>query len=198
MGQKFENGNFTQVDLLACLPRLRAYARLLTRSGDLAEDLVQDTVERALDASHRFQPGTNLMAWMYTILRNLHVSGLRKSRLRNHLSLDAGTYEPSVPASQMARLEFNDFNHALSQISPVGRRALMLVGANGESYEEAAKTCGCPAGTIKSRVSRARAELHRILDDELPRMPGFELTLPSLDMALTEIPPAPNSRPAAH
>lgn len=154
-------------DLVACLPHLRAFARCLTRNPERADDLVQDTVVHALTAAHQFEVGTNLQAWMFTILRNLRYTELRRMMRVPFQSLDASAHQPAVLPSQEATLEFGDFRRAFGQLGNDQREALILVGANGLSYEEAARACDCAPGTIKSRVSRARGELRRILKDDL-------------------------------
>jgi RNA polymerase sigma-70 factor, ECF subfamily len=155
--------NVPEADLLAVLPHLRAFARSLVRNYDRADDLVHDTVVRALNAAHRFEPGTNLKGWMFTILRNQFYNDLRQNKPL--LSLDMPMMaEPSVPAAQESHLELDDFRRAFWQLSDDKREVLILVGASGLSYEEAAEICGCAEGTIKSRVSRARLELRNILD----------------------------------
>ena len=174
-------GNIGEGDLLACVPHVRAFAWFLARNRERADDLVQDTIVRALGAAHRFQAGTNLRAWMFTILRNLHYNEVRKNRVQVQSLDDPLGYEPAVLPSQMASLEFGDFRRAFWQLADDQREALILVGASGLSYEEAAKVCGCPKGTIKSRVSRARRELLQVLEDGLltdkrrdsPAMAGY-------------------------
>jgi len=174
-------GNIGEEDLLACVPHLRAFAWFLARNRERADDLVQDTIVRALGAAHRFQAGTNLRAWMFTILRNLHYNEVRKNRVQVQSLDDPLGYEPAVLPSQMASLEFGDFRRAFWQLADDQREALILVGASGLSYEEAAKACECPKGTIKSRVSRARRELLQILEEGLladrrrdsPAMAGY-------------------------
>jgi RNA polymerase sigma-70 factor (ECF subfamily) len=157
--------NVEDHDLIACVPHLRAFARFLTGNRERADDLVQDTVVRALTAAHQFKPGTNLKAWMFTILRNQHYNDVRRSRVRA-LSLDDPSIdEPAAPATQEARLEFGDFRRAFWQLGEDQREVLILIGASGLSYEEAARICKCPTGTIKSRVSRARRELLQTLHD---------------------------------
>jgi RNA polymerase sigma-70 factor, ECF subfamily len=173
--------NIGEKDLLACVPHLRTFAWFLARNRERADDLVQDTIVRALGAAHRFQAGTNLKAWMFTILRNLHYNGLRKNRVQIQSLDDPLAYEPTVLPSQIASLEFGDFRRAFWQLADDRREALMLIGASGLSYEEAAKVCECPKGTVKSRVSRARRELLQILEDGLlahrrrdsPAMAGY-------------------------
>jgi RNA polymerase sigma-70 factor (ECF subfamily) len=174
-------GNIGEGELLACVPHLRAFAWFLARNRERADDLVQDTIVRALGAAHRFQPETNLKAWMFTILRNLHYNEVRKNRVQVQSLDDPLAYEPAVLPAQMASLEFGDFRRAFWQLADDQREALILVGASGLSYEEAAKVCECPKGTIKSRVSRARRELLQILEDGLladkrrdsPAMAGY-------------------------
>ena len=158
--------NVEESDLLALLPHLRAFARSLTRNYDNADDLVQDTVVRALAAAHKFEPGSNLKAWTFTILRNLFYNGLRKNGLTQSLD-DPMTHEPSVPANQEACLEFGDFRRAFWQIGHDKRKALILVGIGGLSYEDTSKECRCAEGTVKSRVSRGRRDLRQILDGGL-------------------------------
>jgi RNA polymerase sigma-70 factor (ECF subfamily) len=150
-------------DLLAALPGLRAFALSLTGNGDRADDLVQDTIVRAWGNLHRFQDGTNLQAWLFTILRNHFYSEHRK-RQREVEDVD-GFYAAgliSIP-DQNARLDVQDFQRALMKLPLDQREALLLVGAQGFSYEEAAVICGCAIGTIKSRISRARARLAELL-----------------------------------
>ena len=154
-----------QAALIDVLPHLRAFARSLTRRREQADDLVNDAVVRALSAAAQFQPGTNFKAWMFTILRNLYYNEGRKNRAT--VSLDeAEALMPSVAPVQQATLEFCDFRRAFWQLGDDHREVLILVGASGLSYEEAAEVCGCAIGTIKSRVSRARAELMHLLSGD--------------------------------
>jgi RNA polymerase sigma-70 factor, ECF subfamily len=144
--------------LVQCLPHLRAFARVLCRQHDLVDDLVQDSVVRALAASNQFQQGTNFKAWMFTILRNQNITTFRRKRIVP-ASLDDVCPEVSQAAPQEDALMIEDLDHAVQQLSPLRREALILVVVHGLSYEEAAAVCGCAVGTIKSRVARARAEL---------------------------------------
>lgn len=162
-----QSSNVAQSELITCVPHLRAFAWFLARNRDRADDLVQDTIVRALSEAHRFQAGTNLKAWMFTILRNLHYNELRKYRIRLQSLDDPVAYEAPMLPSQLASLEFGDFRRAFWQLADDRREALILIGASGLSCEEAAKVCGCAKGTIKSRMSRARRELLRILEDGL-------------------------------
>ncbi len=145
--------------LLAAVPSLRAFAISLSGQVDRADDLVQDTLLRALSNLHRFEPGTNLNAWLFTILRNLFHSEYRKRR--REVEDPDGSYAGrlKVQPEQGSRLDFEDFRSALAKLPADQREALLLVGASGFSYEEAANICGCAVGTIKSRVNRARSRL---------------------------------------
>jgi RNA polymerase sigma-70 factor (ECF subfamily) len=150
-------------ELLAAVPSLRAFAISLCGHVDRADDLVQDTLLRALSNIHRFQRGTNLNAWLFTILRNLFHSEYRKRR--REVEDPDGSYAGrlKVQPEQGSRLDFEDFRSALAKLPHDQREALLLVGASGFSYEEAAEICGCAIGTIKSRVNRARSRLAGLL-----------------------------------
>ncbi len=149
--------------LLASIPNLRAFAVSLTGNSARADDLVQETLMKAWAKFHTFREGTNLHAWLFTILRNEFYSQLRK---RGREVEDAeGTYAARL-ASQPAQgghMDLADFRDALAKLPADQREALILVGASGFSYEEAAEICQCAVGTIKSRVSRARSRLAELL-----------------------------------
>ena len=153
--------------LLGAVPSLRAFGISLTGDVDRADDLVQDTLLRALANVDRFEPGTNLNAWLFTILRNLFHSEYRKRR-REVEDAD-GSYAATLRTApdQQAHLDFEDLRTALARLPQDQREAVLLVGAQGFSYEDAANICGCAVGTIKSRVNRARkrlAELMHLVD----------------------------------
>jgi RNA polymerase sigma-70 factor (ECF subfamily) len=150
--------------ILAAIPSLRAFAISLSGNVDRADDLVQETILRALANIQSFQPGTNMPAWLFTILRNLFRSEYRKRR-REVEDADGSLAETlkSHP-DQLGRVEFQEFRVALAQLPAEQREALILVGASGFSYEEAADICECAVGTIKSRVNRARSRLAKMLD----------------------------------
>ena len=153
-------------DILATLPRLRAFAISLSGKVDRADDLVQETLLRALTNINSFEPGTNLQAWLFTILRNQFRSEYRKRR-REVEDVDGRFSENLTTApEQLSRLEFQELREALTKLPDDQREALILVGASGFSYEEAAQICDCAIGTIKSRVNRARARLAEILSIE--------------------------------
>jgi len=149
--------------LLKAIPSLRAFAISLCGDADRADDLVQDTLLRALANIDRFELGTNLNAWLFTILRNLFHSEYRKRR-REVEDVD-GAYSRHLmtPPDQDSHLDFEDLRAALAQLPPDQREALLLVGASGFSYEETAQICDCAVGTIKSRVNRARSRLVELL-----------------------------------
>ncbi len=150
-------------DILAAVPGLRAFAISLSGNADRADDLVQETLLRALANIDSFQPGSNLPAWLFTILRNLFRSDYRKRR-REVEDAD-GSYANTLKSqpSQNMHMEFEEFRAALDRLPQDQREALILVGASGFSYEDAAAICGCAVGTIKSRVNRARSKLSNML-----------------------------------
>ena len=149
--------------LLGAVPNLRAFAISLCGNIDRADDLVQETLLRALANIGSFQPGTNMSAWLFTILRNLFHSEYRKRR--REVEDSDGSYAERMKSQpeQTGHVEFAEFRQALAKLPPDQREALILVGASGFSYEEAAEICGCAVGTIKSRVNRARTRLADLL-----------------------------------
>ena len=161
-------------EMVALVPQMHTFARSLTRDGTRADDLVQEALARALANIDRFRPGTNLKAWLFTIVRNEHYSQLRRRKFEAHGVDTDSLPEPSVPPDHDGDLEVRDLNRALATLSPGQRTALILVSVSGFSYEEAAKICGCAVGTIKSRVARARDTLLAILDGHAPRRAARE------------------------
>ena len=153
-------------DIVGLIPALRAFAWSLCHNGADADDLVQDTLIKALSHRDRFEPGTNLRAWMFTILRNTYYSQIL--RRRREVRDEAGEYAGalSTPATQDWSVAMRAFRAALRKLPDQHREALILVGAAGLSYEEAAEICGCALGTIKSRVNRARTRLNAIMGGE--------------------------------
>lgn len=148
--------------LLAELQSLRAFAISITGNVERADDLVQDTVVKAWTNMNGYTEGTNIRAWLFTILRNTFYSDFRK---RSREVEDDGSYAArlSVHAAQHGHMDLQDFRRALATLPDDQREALILVGASGFSYEEAAEICGCALGTIKSRINRARARLGELL-----------------------------------
>jgi RNA polymerase sigma-70 factor, ECF subfamily len=149
--------------LLAALPSLRAFALSLSNNAARADDLVQDTILRAWQNQHRFQEGTNLNAWLFTILRNAFYSEQRK-RMREVADED-GAYSARLATApdQGHRLDVQDLRAGLAKLPHDQREALILVGAEGMSYEEVARICGVAIGTVKSRVNRARNRLAQLM-----------------------------------
>jgi len=152
-------------ELLAAVPFMRAFGRTLTGDVEQAEDLAQETLLQAWRCRDQFRPGTNLRAWLSTILRNRFYSSQRRRKGRaeyDHESIERTLVAPDGPS---ANVELEDVRRALSMLPDFQREALILVGAGGLAYEEVAQIMGCPVGTVKSRVRRARDELQSLLFD---------------------------------
>lgn len=158
-------------DLIDAIPALRAFARSLSGNRDRADDLVQETLAKAIANRTKYTPGTNLTAWLITILRNHYYSEGRK--LRREVADSDGIHAATLTSKpqQDGRLELNDFLSALQCLPDDQREALILVGASGFSYEDAAEILGTRVGTVKSRVSRARSKLEELMagSDEFKR-----------------------------
>jgi RNA polymerase sigma-70 factor, ECF subfamily len=154
--------------MLAAIPSLRAFAISLSGSVDRADDLVQETVMRAMASIDSFTPGTNMQAWLFTILRNRFRSEYRKRRREVEDPDGSHLASLKLPAEQFGRLEFKELIEALAKLPYVQREALLLVAASGFSYDEAAAICEVAVGTIKSRVSRARQLLAELLAIDSP------------------------------
>lgn len=149
--------------LLDLVPNLRAFAVSLCGDSDRADDLVQETLMKAWDHLDSFAEGTNLRAWLFTILRNTYFSDCRRRRREVEDRDGARAAELAVHPGQQGHIDLQDFKRALQMLPPDQREALILVGAAGFSYEEAAAISGCAVGTIKSRVNRARSKLAQLL-----------------------------------
>ena len=150
-------------ELVEHLPAMRAFAISLTRNGAVADDMVQDTLVKAWTNIDKFHVGSNMRAWLFTILRNTYYSSRRK--LKREVADVDGVYTESLaekPAHD-GHLQLNDFRTALAKLKDEQREALLLVGASGFSYEEAAQMCGVAVGTMKSRTNRARAQLAELM-----------------------------------
>jgi len=155
--------------LAAVIPHLRAFGRSLSGNRDTADDLVQETLLKAWAARQRFQAGTNMRAWTFIILRNLFLSQMRRARFKGEWDEVAAAKILSAPATQDRHVELGDMQRALMQLPQPQREALILVGAGGFAYEEAAQICDCAVGTIKSRVARGRVALEALMEsNELP------------------------------
>jgi RNA polymerase sigma-70 factor (ECF subfamily) len=153
-------------DVVSLIPALRAFAWSLSHNAADADDLVQDTLIKAWTHRSKFEPGTNLRAWLFTILRNTYYTNA--VRRRREVADENGKHAASLSASptQDWSVAMRALQIALKQLPDEHREALILVGAAGLTYEEAAEICGCALGTIKSRVNRARARLLRLMDAE--------------------------------
>jgi len=152
-----------KADLIAVIPNLRAFAVSLCGNPDRADDLVQETLVKAWSNLGSFVEGTNLPAWLFTILRNLYYSEYRKRRREVSDSDGALAAKLATAPAQNGHMDLLDFREALLQLPTDQREALILIGASGLSYEEAATVCGCAVGTMKSRVNRARNRLADLL-----------------------------------
>jgi RNA polymerase sigma-70 factor (ECF subfamily) len=157
-------------ELTGVIPHLRAFARGLCGRPDLADDLVQETLLKAWAAQERFEPGTSMRAWTFVILRNAYLTDMRRNRFRADYDETVAERILVAPAGQESPLHLSDLHRALLTLPPERREALLLVGAGGFSYEEAAEICQCAVGTIKSRVGRARAALSAMIEQgAIPR-----------------------------
>jgi len=150
---------FTKDELVRNLPALRGFARSMVRDAERADDLVQEAVLKAWAKRHQFQKGTNLEAWLFTILRNHFHSQLRKAAREVEDVDGIMASKIAVGPSQEGVVMISRLSQALDELSADYREAIILVGARGLSYEEAANICGCAIGTMKSRVNRARRQL---------------------------------------
>jgi RNA polymerase sigma-70 factor, ECF subfamily len=155
------------------IPSLRRYARALLRNKDRADDLVQDTILHGLEKLHLYQPGTNLRAWLFTIMHNQYVNSVRRWARRGQ-AVDVEKARLATAAPQMSSLELRDLDRAIALLPDDQRTTLLLVGLEGMKYEEVAQICNVPIGTVRSRISRAREALRQMLtcEDRCTRRPG--------------------------
>lgn len=149
------------------LAPLRRFARALTGDAALADDLVQDCVERAINKSHLYDPARPLRAWLYAVLRNIHISGMRRSGRTNVVKTvdDLVDGEAAIPPAQEERLSAGSVTAALDRLAPQHREVIVLVALEEMSYRDVSEILGVPLGTVMSRLSRAREHLRRILED---------------------------------
>lgn len=153
-------------EMVALIPSLRAFARGLCGNPDMANDLCQDCMMRAWAARESYVSGSNFRAWMFTILRNQFYTTVRKNSRMTSLDPEMAERVLVQKASQQDGLHVADVANALNKLPAEQREALMLVGAHGVSYEEAAKITGCAIGTVKSRIARGRAALKRLIEGD--------------------------------
>lgn len=161
--QEFDEASFKE-ELTALIPHLRAFSRSLCGNATLADDVAQDALLKAWNARERYIPGSNLKAWTFTILRNQFYSIKRRSWRAT--SLEPEVAEQTILANSDAEqsVHLNELRRGLDMLKDDQREAIILIGASGLSYEEAAEICGCAVGTVKSRVSRARKSLEAIMN----------------------------------
>ena len=190
VSEKLTDDEF-RVLLGGVIPHLRAYGRSLSGNPDLADDLTQDTMVKAWASRERFERGTSIKAWTFVILRNTFLSQMRRNKFRGEY--DEATVERTLssPASQEDTSEMADLQRGLMELPQDQREALILVGAGGLSYEEAATICNCALGTMKSRVSRARTALEQIMArgefkqkraDAMPATEAMDAIMDSVDI----------------
>ena len=154
-------------DLATHIPRLRRYARALVGDINQADDLVQDTLERALQKFSLWQRGSNLRAWLFTIMHNTFVNQIRAGRLRTlSMSEESGQMEIDVAPGQEQQIQIRDLVSALKQLPEDFREVVLLVGLEQLSYEEAARVLGIPKGTVMSRLARGREKLQVLMAGE--------------------------------
>ncbi len=153
-----------RTQVLQYLPRLRRYARALTGDPTRADDLVQDTLERAYGRLNLWRPGSDLRAWLFTIMHNVFVNQVRSSVSQPVVSLEDHPADAQVRANQTDMLEVRDIDAALRRLPPDQREVVLLVGLEHLSYAEAARTLGVPIGTVMSRLARGRERLRSIME----------------------------------
>jgi RNA polymerase sigma factor (sigma-70 family) len=177
----------TQLGLV--IPQLRAFGRSLSGNRDTADDLVQETLLKAWAARSRFQAGTNMRAWTFIILRNLFLSQMRRSRFTGEWDDLVADRLLAAPAGQDRQIELGDVERALQHLPASQREALILVGAGGFAYEEAAEICGVAVGTIKSRVARGRVALEGLMTGNAltPRASHHRGEQSALDTIMAEV-----------
>lgn len=165
--------------LVKTIPALRAFARGLCGNRDMADDLAQEAMTRAWAARESFAAGTNFRAWLFVILRNQFYSTLRKDSRMTSWDPEAAERLLIEPPSQQHAIHVNDVANALQKLPPEQREVLLLIGAGGASYEEAADIVGCAIGTIKSRLARGRRALAELIDgpDESPSTSAADINL---------------------
>lgn len=159
-----EEADEFKAQMIALIPSLRAFARGLCGNRDLADDLAQEAMIRAWAARDSFTPGTNFRAWMYMICRNQFYTTVRRNARVASWDPEMAERILVAPAAQHSGIELNDVEKALQKLPAEQREMLMLIGAGGASYEEAAEIAGCPIGTVKSRLARGRATLHQLIN----------------------------------
>ncbi len=163
--------------LIHHIPDLRRFARSLTRDRTAADDLVQETLERAIKKIHLYEPSGPFIGWLTTLMRNLFVDRVRRNRGKQVASLDqVPQHEPYQNENQVDRVILRELREAITRLPPEQRQVLVMIAVQGVSYEDAAARVGVPLGTIRSRLFRARAALMHELDPEVVARSGRRLT----------------------
>ena len=165
MNQQAQADHDFKIELTGLIPQMRAFARSLCRDAAAADDLAQDALLKAWNNRASYQPGTNMKAWTFMILRNQFYSDKRRSWRSSQLDPEVAERTLEAASNPIASLELDEVRRALACLPDDQREALILIGAGGLSYEEVSEICGCAIGTIKSRVSRARDRLSTIIED---------------------------------
>ena len=175
------------------IPRLRRYARALTRSSDRADDLVQDTLLRALTKLHLWQPGTDIRAWLFTIMRHQYINLLRREAREASVDIEHVASTMVATTDPTARRQLVELDQALARLAPEHREVLLLVGLEGMDYENVAQFLGVPTGTVRSRLSRGRKRLRELMgkDRRLRRSPDTEATTAQPNTGVSHLKPRP-------
>ncbi|XBQ17056.1 MAG: sigma-70 family RNA polymerase sigma factor [Oceanicaulis sp.] len=184
-------------ELTAAIPYMRAFARSLTSNDAAADDLTQDALVKAWRARDRFKAGTNFRAWVFTIVRNQFYSDQRRSWRQAPWDEEKAKRTLSGPQGLDSMMALDELRRALQNLPEDQREAIVLVGAGGFAYEEAATICGCAVGTIKSRVSRARKALAAMLEegaDALPDTDEGETATDAAELLMAEVDALANGR----
>jgi RNA polymerase sigma-70 factor (ECF subfamily) len=166
------------------VPRLRRYARALTRDIGQADDLVQSCLVRALAKEHLWQPGSNLRVWLFTVLHNLHINRVRRLMREQDNAIVASASLALAQSEPSARLDLLDVEQAIKKLPEVQRRVILLIGLEGMRYDEAAQILGVPIGTVRSRIARARQMLRELLERNIDGAAPFDESFLGIRSAL--------------
>lgn len=155
-------------EIVELIPALRAFARTFYYDTNDADDLVQETLTKAIARIHQFTPGTNMKSWLFTIMRNTFYTKIRVQKRETPGSADCASLRVAVDSTQEWSMKGKELSRALHRLSPLQREVLVLIGVMGVSYEDAAVILGCAIGTVKSRLNRARWKLLQELGEDSP------------------------------
>ncbi|MBZ9991197.1 sigma-70 family RNA polymerase sigma factor [Mesorhizobium sp. BH1-1-5] len=163
------NPGTDQISIVDLIPALRAFARTFCRAPDDADDLVQETLTKGLANLDKFEPGTRLKSWLFTIMRNTYYTRVKAAAREAPGLLDCASSRPISEPSQDWSVQTREVHHAIQKLPSQQREVLMLIGVLGVSYDETAEICGCAVGTVKSRLNRARASVLGFLGENSPK-----------------------------